>query len=125
MGDWDDTTTVSKSLLLVDKPQRVLKASLQQVEGAESPRVINLTEPLYVIGRSKHADLPFECELLSRKHCELRCGESGFSFTDMNSKNGVYLNGIKCHSSLLHDGDMLQIGTVALIFKKTSEIGKD
>jgi pSer/pThr/pTyr-binding forkhead associated (FHA) protein len=36
--------------------------------------------------------------------------------TDLNSSNGMYLNGVKAHSAVLHEGDQIQIGNVVFIF---------
>jgi pSer/pThr/pTyr-binding forkhead associated (FHA) protein len=41
-----------------------------------------------------------------------------FSCTDLDSANGVLLNGIKAHSAVLHEGDTLQIGDVVFVFRE-------
>jgi pSer/pThr/pTyr-binding forkhead associated (FHA) protein len=47
----------------------------------------------------------------------LKRGAQGqFTLVDLESRNGVYLNGVKVHSALLHDGDNIQLGTVVFVF---------
>ena len=40
---------------------------------------------------------------------------------DLDSRNGVYLNGVKIHSAVLHGGDNLQLGSVVLVFHEGRE----
>ena len=39
-----------------------------------------------------------------------------YACTDMESHNGVFLNGVKIHSATLREGDTIQIGDVILIY---------
>jgi pSer/pThr/pTyr-binding forkhead associated (FHA) protein len=38
------------------------------------------------------------------------------SFVDLDSANGVYLNGVLAYSAVLRDGDLLEMGDCAFIF---------
>jgi pSer/pThr/pTyr-binding forkhead associated (FHA) protein len=37
---------------------------------------------------------------------------------DLESANGVYLNGVRVHSAGLFEGDTIQIGDVLLMFRE-------
>lgn len=90
--------------------------AFEQLSGVGAPRMIRLTADRYVIGRSSQADLVFECDQLSRQHLEIVRIEEGYMFTDLESTNGVLLNGVLAHSVTLCSGDQLQIGNLVLIF---------
>ena len=94
---------------------------LEQIEGPGAPQVFTLTEASYVIGRSEQTDIPFDSRKLSRRHVELRKADGTYMFTDLESTNGVFLNSMKVHSSTLADGDMLSIGDVVFVYRKTSQ----
>ena len=70
----------------------------------------------YVLGRSSQADLVFECDQMSRQHLEVVRIEQGYAFRDLDSTNGVFLNGVRIHSVNLCEGDQLQIGNLVLVY---------
>ena len=79
-----------------------------------------------LIGRSKLNDLCLENVYLSRHHMAIIRGESGYYLSDLNSVNGVFLNGQRVHSAPVGDGDMLQLGPYRLqlvLEAKTGEPG--
>jgi pSer/pThr/pTyr-binding forkhead associated (FHA) protein len=90
--------------------------ALEQLSGVGAPRMIRLLEDRYVLGRSSQSDLVFECEQMSRQHLEVVKVEQGYSFRDLESTNGVFLNGVRVHSVNLFDGDQLQIGNLVLVY---------
>ena len=90
--------------------------AFEQLSGVGAPRMIRLNADRYVIGRSSQADLVFECEQMSRQHLEIVRIEQGYAFTDLESTNGVFLNGVRVHSVNLCDGDQLQIGNLVLVY---------
>ena len=89
---------------------------LQQVEGPGAPRnyVLDLNE--VVIGRSTQAHIAIDSGLLSRRHIALRRSGLEFVATDLDSSNGMFLNGVKAHSAVLREGDTIQIGEVVFVY---------
>ncbi len=72
------------------------------------------TSPL-TIGREK-ADITFpQDKFLSSTHCSISKIESGFSLTDLNSANGIYLK-IR-GSEIIQEGDILLIGQELFMIK--------
>ena len=90
--------------------------AFEQLSGVGAPRMIRLSADRYVLGRSSQADLVFECEQMSRQHLEVVRVEQGYAFRDLESTNGVFLNGVRVHSVHLCDGDQLQIGNLVLVY---------
>lgn len=93
---------------------------LEQVQGPGSPRQFLLDLPETIVGRSLQAHICIESTLISRQHMALKRAGPQFTCVDLNSANGVYLNGVKAHSALLHEGDAIQIGDVVFVFHEGS-----
>ncbi len=73
--------------------------------------------PRAVLGRSTDADCPIPDPNVSRRHAELRQRSSGaWEIVDLNSTNGVKVNGRRVTSSRLQDGDKVTIGTTTFRF---------
>ncbi len=80
-----------------------------------------LVQERIIIGRGKDCDLVLKDSTVSRKHAELsRIGED-FYVSDLGSRNGVLVNGIRVKKKLLSNGDMLTLGEVSFRFESTQE----
>lgn len=95
-------------------PRRV--PSLEQVRGPGSPRSYPVKSRNLLIGRSEETDIHIESATLSRHHLRLLERDGEYSFVDLDSANGVYLNGVLAHAAVLRDGDVLEFGEVVFIF---------
>jgi hypothetical protein len=73
------------------------------------------------IGSDPGSDLVLACGFISRNHCRLHLDQSDWVVEDLNSTNGVRLNGSPLRRAILKDGDILQLGTVMLVFLDDSE----
>lgn len=113
--DKDDRTLISKAK--VEEIRADTKtARLEQVRGPGSPRFFRLILPNIVIGRDDAADIQVESQELSRRHIRLaRIGDEVMC-VDLDSVNGVLINGVKVHSAVLRDGDNLQLANAVFIF---------
>ncbi len=59
---------------------------------------------------------------MSSKHGELCKGADGsWSLADCGSKNGTYLNDVRCEASLLRDGDLIHTGNTTFLFRSLVE----
>ena len=81
---------------------------------------IQLSEDLYILGRSSKVDLTLESSELSRRHAMLKREQGTFSITDLDSTNGVYLNGTRVHAAQLYHGDIIQLGDLVYEFREWS-----
>jgi S-DNA-T family DNA segregation ATPase FtsK/SpoIIIE len=110
----DATVAGDVSIIAVDRRHRT--PWLEQIRGPGAPREFPLGPGETVVGRSTQATLHIDSALLSRRHVAIRKAGPEHRFHDLDSANGVYVNGVKAHSAVLHDGDTLQIGDVVLVF---------
>ena len=103
----------NKYLKKKDIPQEY--AYLQEPDAMGSRYVINKTA--IRIGRSKDNDICLLNDSISAHHAELHMRRgSTFFVVDLNSTNGVFVNGEKISQQELHDGDLIELGEVRLSF---------
>ena len=96
--------------IVVARKERDLRLHfLQQTEGEGAPHRITLEKPKLVIGRSEAADIRLASERASRQHAILSRRQEDYVIQDNDSRNGVFLNGVKVYSAILRDGDVLQV----------------
>jgi pSer/pThr/pTyr-binding forkhead associated (FHA) protein len=93
---------------------------LEQVGGPGAPRRFPLELDEVIIGRAIDAHVSIDSRLLSRKHVAVTRTGQEYRATDLDSANGMYLNGVKVHSAVLHGGDTLQFGDVVMVFREAS-----
>ncbi|MDO5701031.1 MAG: DUF3662 and FHA domain-containing protein [Bowdeniella nasicola] len=75
-----------------------------------------LTGPVTVIGRGSEADIIVDDSGVSRQHLELRVTPRGVIATDLDSTNGLYVEGHKVPAATLVDGNTLTIGRTRILF---------
>jgi pSer/pThr/pTyr-binding forkhead associated (FHA) protein len=99
-----------------DKVERVDVAGdcheLRQVRGPGAPAVHRLEAKTLVVGRSSDADLVLDSAQISRRHLELTKVGDDYRCRDLDSMNGMYVDGVKAVEVILRDGDTVQIGDV-------------
>ncbi len=110
-----ESTIVQEHSVVAGVGRPLSSPSLSQVQGPRAPREFLLSDET-VLGRSHHANVCIDSSLLSRRHAEIRRSGPEFRLTDLQSANGVYLNGVRIHSAVLHEGDTIQIGDAVFLF---------
>lgn len=70
-----------------------------------------------LIGRQDDCDLVIRDRTVSARHAELMVRAEGVTITNMMSTNGTRVNGEEVQTARLHDGDVLRLGRVSLVFK--------
>jgi pSer/pThr/pTyr-binding forkhead associated (FHA) protein len=79
-------------------------------------KTYNKTE--VIIGRDPAADFPLQDERVSLRHCQIAFSQNQWWVEDLNSTNGVYLNGSLLKSRVvLMNRDQLQLGQVEINIK--------
>ena len=96
----------------------VMPHKLVQARGPGAPRTVPLSEDELVLGRAPDAGCQIASPHLSRKHASIRGVGPEFHLKDLESRNGVFLNGVKVSSAVLRDGDTIQLGDVVFIYHK-------
>ena len=76
-----------------------------------------LDGPVSVLGRSRECDCVLDDPNVSRRHAELRRGNTGdWRIVDLGSTNGVKVNGRRVDDSRLSPGDEVILGTTKFTF---------
>jgi pSer/pThr/pTyr-binding forkhead associated (FHA) protein len=71
------------------------------------------------VGRTARADFILDAALVSRVHCRLTADASDqLVVEDLDSTNGVLVNGKKVQRAVLREGDVLTVGRVEFSVKK-------
>lgn len=89
------------------------RASLVAISGGAEGTEIPLDQQRLTIGRGPGVDWTFDSDALSRQHAAIEFGSDGFWIRDLDSTNGVELNGERVQSSALHHGDRFKLGDQA------------
>jgi FHA domain-containing protein len=77
-----------------------------------------LEGPKAVLGRSRDCDCVINDQNVSRRHAELRRGQTGdWQVVDLGSTNGIKVNGRRVESSRLSPGDEVSMGTTSFVFE--------
>ena len=72
------------------------------------------------IGRTAHADFIVDAALVSRLHCRLTAeAPDQLVVEDLNSTNGILVNGERVQRSALRTGDVLTVGRVAFTIQQS------
>ncbi len=69
-----------------------------------------------VIGRGDDADIRVDNPLVSRRHAKLVFRESSWRIEDLDSPNGVYVNGARVDDHVLQIGDRIELGQHVVVF---------
>jgi len=72
--------------------------------------VLEVNEPDVVVGRHSEAGLRLPLADVSRRHCRLTFKDGSWHVADLNSLNGVQVNGEAVLEATLEHGDTLRIG---------------
>jgi hypothetical protein len=73
-----------------------------------------------VIGRSRECDIQVEDPNVSRRHAEVRQEGASYWIVDLDSTNGLEVNGRRLKRSKLEDGDRVTIGSTEIVFRRES-----
>ena len=100
--------------------------SLLMIVGQQIGKEFVLDEGEYRIGRSRSAEVFIDDRSVSRFHAKIASvkGDDGpdFIISDAGANNGVFVNGRKVESALLHDSDKIRLGSVVFKFLIQDEL---
>jgi len=74
-----------------------------------------------VIGRSKDCDIQVPDPNISRRHAEVRQEGSAYWVVDLDSTNGMEVNGRRLKRAKLRQGDRIMLGSTELVFRRDTE----
>jgi len=73
------------------------------------------------IGRNAENHIMLQDQLVSRRHARVVCDQQVLKIVDLDSRNGIELNGEMVKEAELHEGDVLQIGQAVLRVVRASD----
>ncbi len=97
-------------------PQRLRPHFLEQIQGEGSPARFELGKDELVVGRGTGVDIPLSGDQVSRRHALIRRRNEEYSVFDLDSRHGVFLNGIRVHSAVLRDEDIVQFADAVFVY---------
>ena len=71
-----------------------------------------------VIGRSKDCDIQVSDPNVSRRHAEIRRDGNSYTLVDLDSTNGIEVDGKRVKRLELHDGSRFTIGSTEIVFSE-------
>src|SRR5919198_5509781 len=80
-----------------------------------------LGEGKAVIGRSKDCDIQVPDPNVSRRHAEVRQEGSAYWIVDLDSTNGMEVNGRRQKRAKLRQGDRITLGSTQLVFQRETK----
>jgi pSer/pThr/pTyr-binding forkhead associated (FHA) protein len=78
-------------------------------------RPVEVSKPVVVVGRHSDVELRLAYPDVSRRHCRLVFAGGAWQVHDLDSLNGVFVNGERMHEATLYEGDQVKIGEATLV----------
>ena len=85
--------------------------------GSATVYTVDLPPGGLTIGRDRSCGLVIDDPLASRQHARLDFTDGNWIVTDLNSRNGTLVNGVRVTRWALAAGDQVQIGDTVLVFQ--------
>jgi len=77
-----------------------------------------ITSQRTVIGRSRDCDIRIDDPSASRRHAEVRQEGTAYWIVDLDSTNGLEVNGLRTQRAKLDHGDKITIGATEISFRR-------
>ena len=78
--------------------------------------IFHLTESEVTIGREPDNQFCISDQAISRRHCRLTLVDDHFNLSDLDSRNGVFVNELPIKRRRLEHGDVIRLGDHHLLF---------
>jgi two-component system cell cycle response regulator len=115
----------------VKNQERELRPTLVFLNGDSMSMSVPLEREEVILGRALGADVRLNDFKVSRQHAsitstyEAENGETKYLLTDLDSKNGTFINGEKISREWLRSGDKIGVGQHVLRFELLDEIDRE
>jgi len=84
----------------------------------ETNKRFELGEEEVIVGRIPECDIQLPEGNVSRRHARIIFRNEEYQIEDLESTNGIYVNGIKIEKCILRNHDLLDIGGVKILFNE-------
>lgn len=107
----NDRTTEFDFQEIAERSTRALTVgALHLVVGENPGKMILLDASTLTLGRGEACDLRFQVEGLSRMHARITQQDDQYVISDLQSTNGLFVNGFMTLKQVLRDGDRVALG---------------
>lgn len=110
--------TISTSTGTFRRERETRQHYLENLEAAGPPERIVLDWPELLIGRADDAHIRIASERASRYHASLTRRGTDCVIRDHDSQNGVFLNGVRIHSAVLREGDIIKVADSTFVYRE-------
>jgi hypothetical protein len=86
------------------------------IEDGDEVLLVALDRPVLHVGRSPSADIVLDDATVSRRHAVIAQQDGHTVLLDDRSRHGVLVNGERVGRAVLHNGDTIHLGSVAMRF---------
>ena len=76
----------------------------------DGPNIL-IDKPILLLGRHPECDIQIDSRKISRRHCCIAQVEDYLIVRDLDSTNGICINGVRVLEGKLHPGDELTVGS--------------
>jgi len=122
-NDFDTTKEIPRGKFAAIMP--VSQGAYLEITGSEEKDgIFQLGERAVIIGRSPDCDIQLGVLNVSRKHACVLLQNEEYLIEDLESTNGVFVNGIKVVKCVLRNNDQIEIGGVKLLFNEEKRLHK-
>jgi hypothetical protein len=91
---------------------------VETVSLIDGDRRYEITRVKTVLGRSQGCDIRLNDPNVSRRHAEIRQEDASYWIVDLESTNGVEVNGERVQRAQLEDGDTVSLGESKFVFSR-------
>lgn len=105
---------------LIVAPQLVCML-VEQTNFLHEPRIA-LQGPLTQLGRGPDNDIVLSDSSVSKKHAQVEYSNDQYLIKDLNSSNGVLVNGQRVDDAILQNGDRVKLGRLEFVFENDNEV---
>lgn len=124
-GDFGDTTTVEMDReRFTGEVPVALRAYFEIISSDGKNELFELGEREISIGRSPRCDIHLPSESVSRRHARVTFRNEEYFIEDLDSTNGLYVNGIKVEKCVLRNNDQIEIGGEKILFNEERTLQK-
>jgi pSer/pThr/pTyr-binding forkhead associated (FHA) protein len=89
------------------------------IDGNKKKRIIKLPDFPVRIGRAQDNHIKLDDDLCSSKHLIVSKTKDSVLIKDLNSKNGIALNGIKVFNQKIYIDDIVKVGNTTIYIEKS------
>ncbi len=111
-----DTQVGIPETLISERNNQILDACLLLLSGSHIGRRCAIPSGVSLLGRQASCTVQLDDESISRTHAEFSSTASGVQVRDLDSTNGVAINGTPISESSLTHGDLIHVGGIAARF---------